>query len=197
MKKIFLVVLLGLFSTTMFAQQENSGSLWSFTYDMAFSTGKTNDYIGKASFRGMMLDGRGFIDDNISLGGNVGWNVFYEKTDKATLHDENITLTGTQYKYINAFPMFFNAAYYFNEGSYIRPYVAANIGVIYDIQRTEMGLYAYDNDDWKFAFAPEAGVAIQTQGGVGFMINVRYNYGLKTKYIDPISYIGLNLGLLW
>lgn len=197
MKKIFLAVLLGLFSLPMFAQQENNGALWSFTYDMAFPMGATKDYTGKASFRGMMLDGRGFVDNNITLGGNFGWNVFYEKADKETVEVDNITLTGTQYKYINAFPMFFNAAYYFNEGSYVRPYVAANIGVIYDIQRTDIGLYSFDYDNWKFAFAPEVGLAFQTDSGVGLMVNLRYNYGLETSDIDALSYLGLNIGLLW
>ena len=194
MKKIIIIALLGLFASSTFAQDE---SLWSLTYNMSFPMGKTKDYIDKTSFRGITLDGRKFVDNNVSVGGNFGWQVFYEKEAKVTLEDDNLTLNGTQFKYINAFPMYFNAAYYLNEGSYIRPYFAANIGVIYTMQRTDMGLYRIENDDWKFALTPEVGVAIQTYNSLNVMVNLRYNYGLETSDIDPLSYLGLNIGILW
>ena len=194
MKRILIIALFGLFSSSMFAQNE---SLWSFTYNMSFPMGDTKDYISKASFRGIALDGRWFVDNNVTVGGSLGWNVFYEKTNKATLIVDNLTLTGTQFKYINAVPMYFNAAYYLNEGSYVRPYFAANIGTIFTAQRTDMGLYSLYDKEWKFAVAPEVGVTIQTYNSLNVMFNVRYNYGLETKYINPLSYLGVNIGILW
>ena len=194
MKKILIIALFGLFSSTMFAQDE---SMWSLTYNMSFPMGTTKDYISKASFRGIALDGRWFVDNNVTVGGSLGWNVFYEKADKATITRENLTLNGTQWKYINAVPMYFNAAYYLNEGSYVRPYFAANVGTIFTARRTEMGMYALVDKEWKFAFAPEVGVTIQTYESINVMFNVRYNYGLETEYISPLSYLGVNVGILW
>jgi hypothetical protein len=194
MKKILIITLFGLFSSTMFAQDQ---SMWSLTYNMSFPMGATKDYISKASFRGVALDGRWFVDNNVTVGGNLGWNVFYEKIDNATITKENLSLNGTQWKYINAVPMFFNAAYYLNDGSYVRPYLAANIGTIFTSQRTEMGMYALEDKEWKFAFAPEVGVTIETYNSINVMLNVRYNYGLETEYIEPLSYIGVNVGILW
>ena len=55
MKKILIIALFGLFSSTMFAQDQ---SMWSLTYNMSFPMGATKDYISKASFRGIALDGR-------------------------------------------------------------------------------------------------------------------------------------------
>jgi len=194
MKKILIIALFGLFASSMFAQNE---SMWSLTYNMSFPMGATKDYVSKASFRGIALDGRWFVDNNVTVGGSLGWNVFYEKTDKATITRDNFTLNGTHWKYINAVPMYLNAAYYLNEGSYVRPYFAANVGTIFTSQRTEMGMYAIQDKEWKFAVAPEVGVTIETYNSLNVMFNVRYNYGLETEYIEPLSYIGVNIGILW
>ncbi len=193
MKKIFLSVIAVLFVFNIFAQE----SFWSVTYQMSVPTGDTKNFTDKMSFRGFGIEGRWFVDNNITIGGGALWNVFYEKRDKVTTELENITVTGTHYNYINAFPFFVNAAYYFNEGSYIRPYAAMNAGVIYTLYRKDVGLYRIEEDPWKFGVAPELGVLIETYGGANFTVNLRYNYGLETDNTDPLSYFGINVGVVW
>jgi outer membrane protein len=194
MKKILLVLVFAAFGLIAFAQET---SVWSLTYDMSIPMGKTKDFIEKTSFRGIALEGRKFIDNNFSLGGSVGWCVFYEKKDKITTELENITLTGTHYRYLNTYPIYVNAAYYLNEGSYIRPYLAANVGLIVTDYRNDIGLYTIQETPAKFGFAPELGILIETEGGTGFTLNMKYNMGTETSDTEAYSSLGINVGIIW
>jgi len=193
MKKIFLSIIAVLFVFNVFAQE----SFWSMTYQMSVPTGDTKTLTDKMSFRGFGIEGRWFVDNNVTIGGAAHFNVFYEKQDKVTTELDNVTLTGTHYNYINAFPFYVNAAYYFNEGSYVRPYAAMNAGVIYTLYRKDIGLYRIEERPAKFGVAPEIGVLIETYGGANFTVNFRYNYGMETDKTDPLSYFGINVGVVW
>jgi len=194
MKKIFLIVIFAAFGSMAFAQET---SMWSLTYNMSIPMGETADFISKTSFRGIAVEGRQFIDNNFSIGGSVGWNTFYEKKDKLTTEYENITFTGTHYRYLNAFPIYVNAAYYLNEGSYIRPYLAANVGLIVTEYRNDVGLYTIQEKPAKFGFGPEVGVLIETESGTGFTLNCKYNMGTKTSETKAFSSLGINVGFIW
>jgi hypothetical protein len=193
MKKTLFIISFIIISLTGFAQE----SFWSVTYQMAVPTGELSDFTGKTSFRGFGIEGRAFVDNNVSIGGGVHWNVFYEKKDKVTTEMDNLTVTGTHFNYVNAFPIYANAAYYFNEGSYFRPYMAVNTGVIYTTYRKDVGLYSFENDAWKFALTPEVGVLIESYDRANFTVNFRYNIGLKTPETDMLSYLGINVGVIW
>lgn len=193
MKKIVTAILLMLASITHYGQE----SFTSFTYQMSVPTGDLADFTGKASFRGVGLEFRTFVDNNISLGGGFNWNVFYEKKDKITTQFDNLTVTGTHFNYVNAFPIYVNAAYYLNEGSYFRPYLAMNAGVTYTEYRKDIGLYTFSDKAWKFSVAPEIGFLIESYDRANFTISFRYNYGLKTSDTDPLSYLGINVGVIW
>jgi len=194
MKKILLIALFAAFGSYAFAQET---SLWSFTYNMNIPMGDTKDFIEKTSFRGLALEGRQFIDNNFSLGGSFGWCVFYEKKDKLTSELDNVTLTGTHYRYLNTYPIFVNAAYYLNEGSYIRPYLAGNIGLIVTDYRNDIGLYTIRETPAKFGFAPEVGLLIETESGTGFTLNMKYNMGTETTDTKAYSALGINVGIIW
>ncbi len=193
MKKVFMIIIFALVSVYMYGQDQ----FWSVTYQVSLPTGDTKNLVEKTSFRGFGIEGRKFVDNNVSIGGGVHWNVFYEKKDKLTTEIDNVTLTGTHYNYINAFPFLVNAAYYFNEGSYFRPYLAFNTGVTYTIYRKDVSLYTIKEEPWKFAVVPELGFLFETYGGANFTINFRYNYGMETSNSDPLSYFGVNVGVVW
>mgnify|MGYP003565721482 CR=1 FL=1 len=70
MKKLLIIIAV-LASSSAFAQR----SFWSFNYHMSFAAGEQQDFIEKSSFRGVGVDGRSFITDNISVGGSFSWEV--------------------------------------------------------------------------------------------------------------------------
>jgi len=69
-------------------------ALFSIDYTMSFGVGETHDYINNPSFRGMTFEGRGFVSDNVSIGGLFTWTTFYEKLGGATFTYENTTYLG-------------------------------------------------------------------------------------------------------
>ena len=193
MKKIFITAAMVIFAMAAFGQNQ----FWSVTYQMAAPLGDTKDFTGNFSGRGFGVEGRAFVDNNVTIGGGAHWNVFYEKKEKITTTFDNVTATGTHFNYINSFPFYVNAAYYFNEGSYFRPYAAMNAGVIYTLYRKDIGLYRVSEEPWKFGVAPELGILLETYGGANFTVNFRYNYGMETDNTDPLSYFGINVGVVW
>ena len=193
MKKFTILLIFAAIAQLSFSQT----TYWSITYDAALPVGETKDHIENTSFRGIGVDGKKFINNNFALGGGIHWNVFYEKEDKVTTEFDNVTLTGTHFKYINSIPLYLNASYFLGFPGEFRPYASLNLGGIYSIYRTDIGLYRFEEDPLKFGIAPEIGFIVDAFLGAGLNVNFRYNYGFKTNDTDPLSYLGINIGLVW
>lgn len=193
MKYILSIVIALLISSATYSQ-----SLYSMNYTMSFGVGDQADYISSASFRGFTFDGRGFISDQFSMGGLFTWSTFYEKLGGATVTEGTTTLTGSQYRYINAFPMQVTAHYYTSDDPYsTRAYLGGGLGAYKINQRTEIGTYAFSDDYWHFGFSPEVGVLIPMNMDNQLNISVKYHYAVKTKDTMNYSWFGLNLGFAW
>ncbi len=165
------------------------------TYNTALPLGETADLAGKYSFRGAGIEGRWGVGSNFDIGFNASWNIFYESVS-GTFTKENTTLTGTQYRYINAYPLMFTAYKSFGNSENFLPYVGLGIGAIKADHRTEMGLWYVDSNNWHFGMAPEIGAIIPTMRSFDFLVSIRYNYGVKAKDSPSVSYLGLNLGII-
>ncbi len=80
-------------------------------YAISVPTGDTKEYIDKTSFRGISLDIRKFLggENKVSVGGRVAWHVFDSGAISQTIpirtDDLNGDVSGTQFRYINSFPM--------------------------------------------------------------------------------------------
>ena len=165
------------------------------SYTMSFATGETADFINKASFRGLTLDGRGFLLDNFSLGGSVNWTTFYDNPPEQTISDGSLSITGVPYKYLNACPILFSAHYYTgtpDEG--LRIFGGMGIGTYYINQRTDMGLWTSSEDHWHFGFAPEVGVLIPVGVSSNFVLSAKWNYAFKSGDSINFNWFGLNIG---
>ena len=162
---------------------------WQFSYNMGATAGETKDYIDEFSFRGVGFQGRKFMNfqNQWSLGFDLSWQVFNETSTGTTVVNEELrsAVSGTAFNYINAFPVLFNAHYYF--GSQRRGtstgFVGLNTGLYYMEQRTEAGLFAITQDTWHFGLAPEVGVGIPA--GQSFLtLTARYNWTAKSDGLD-------------
>ncbi len=198
MKK-FIIIIAVLTSTSAFAQR----TFWSFNYPMSFATGEQQDYIERASFRGIGIDGRGFVTDNISIGGTFSWEVFDEikRNLPPTPIDvgiENVegVISGTQYRFINTLPIMVNGHFYLGSNGTIRPYFGLGLGTSYVEQRTDVGLVSILGKKWGFAVQPEVGVMIPF-GLSGAAANVagKFRYTTETEQTLPISFFTLSVGL--
>ena len=199
MKKI-LVIIAVFVSSASFGQQ----SFWTFNYEMSFGLGEQADYIADASFRGWGVDGRGFITQNISVGGSFSWEVFdqiYRDLPPRQLTDvtDNVSgaITGVQYRFINTLPILANAHYYLGQDGAVRPYFGLSLGTAYTEQRTDIGFVSILAKGWGFAVQPEVGVMIPF-GLTGVGANVAGKFRYTTKGGDttiPISFFTLAFGI--
>ena len=198
MKKL-IIIIADLASTSAIAQR----SFWSFNYHMSFATGEQQDYIDRGSFRGISIDGRGFMTDNISIGGSFSWEVFDEikrnlPPQPFDLGVDNIegVVSGTQYRYLNTLPIMVNGHFYLGSDGTVRPYFGLGLGTSYVEERTDVGLVSILGKKWGFAVQPEVGVLVPF-GLTGAVANIsgRFRYTTETTDTLPISFFTLAIGL--
>ena len=189
-----ITIFLSLMITTVARAQDTFGLL----YTISFPTGNTNDYLSKASFRGVTLDFRHQITPEVAAGFSTGWYTFYERKDYDTysVQGNEVTFSGIQYRYLNSAPLLALVDYYFKPDEAISPFAGLGIGSTYNRATISMGLYEVDIESWHFTLAPEVGV--QFTGGIGAsgFLSARYNYNFAGSDLETQSYISLNIGVL-
>lgn len=192
MKKIYLVVAFcTIYASSLFAQSNNT-----FTYSMGFGTGDLGDFVQAASFRGISMDFRKMVQDNIGIGLGLGWNTFYEELASDTYTVGNSSLTGKQYRYSNNIPITLSTAYFLKPGETLNPYFGLGIGTMYTIRNTDMNLYTIEQEAWNFLLQPEFGIQYMVTDITAINVSVKYNYGFKAgSELDAAqSYFALNVG---
>ena len=196
MKKLFATALLVfVFSAAVSAQEY----LTNVAYSIGLPMNKTSDFINQTSYIGFVIDGRRFINKNVTAGISIGWNVFHYEAHK-TVEFDNIAATGRQYRYINSWPITLNMHYYFGNRRSIRPFIGLNAGVQYMYQRLEFGVFVRNTDNWHFLLAPEGGLLIPLSREVSFFASAKYHYAFdsgSTVLDDPDNtqeYVSINLG---
>lgn len=190
--KIYLSLLL-LTGTIVYTSAQSS--LFTISYSTGAPLGKTGDYIENYSWRGISVEGRYFIEKDLSLGFYVGWNVFHQRLLNYEQQFENGVLYGNQYRYINAYPILMVAHYHLLPDASVRPYVGAGLGVYSMNRRTEMGLYYSETKSWHFGIQPEAGLWFDVAPYVNLMIGAKYNYAVKAQKADAYSFLNVNIGM--
>lgn len=195
MKKIFFIAFVALFASTSTATAQDN--LYSIQYSMGFGSGDLGDFIGQPSFRGISFEYRNMIEPKVGVGVELAYNLFYEKKDYATYTDGTVSLSGVQYRYTNSFPILIAADYYFKPNTKINPFAGLGLGTIYYDRYLEMGLYTVSTDAWQFAFRPEAGVLINANPDLDFIVALKYFGGVGTSDLDGQNYFSLNLGVMF
>ncbi len=196
MKKIFYIFLVaGIMSITQGNAQQR---FFSIQYSMGFGSGDTKDFVNSASFRGISLEYRQFINPKIGVGFESGWNVFYERRAKASYVKDNQTFTGVQFRYINMVPILAAVDYYFKPEEHINPFVGLGIGTLYSHQTFDMGLYTISaGEEWQFALRPEAGVRVNANPDLDLIVALKYFTGFKTSELASQNYFAFNLGFVF
>ncbi len=192
--KIFAFLIMLTVTTTTASAQEY---LFGLSYATAAPLGETADFTSPYSWRGIAMEARWFLNTNAALGFYTAWNVFYEK-ETGQFVDDTRTVSGTQLRYLNAFPILFEGYYHFgDETSSARPYVSFGLGTYRTRQRTEMGIFAVETNKWQFGLAPGAGILVPISYGVSAHLGVKYNYAFQAGDALNHSWVGINLGLAW
>ncbi len=163
-------------------------------YSIAVPMGDTKDFISNTSFRGFSFEFGRFFNEEISLGFLFAWSVFNESFPRDTYELEDLTLTGNLYRYINAFPLMAMGRYNFSPDSRFRPYVGLASGAYVINKVSDFGVHRFENKNWHFGLAPEAGLIIGFGEEAFFNLGARYNYAFKSGG-DTHSWLGIQTGV--
>jgi len=192
MKKLKLFLIASLVSTGIMAQDNFFG----ITYNTALTTGETKEFIEDYSWGALGLEWKKMVTDNASYGINFSWQVMSQKIDHGVIDipESTITLSGTQLRYLNFFPITVTGSYHFNPEGNIIPFVGIGAGPYRVLQRFDISGYVFQEDTWNFGFYPEVGVLIPTGGSADFFINSKYHYILKANDGPTHTYLNINVG---
>lgn len=193
MKRYIIILLLGLVSNVVSAQQEGSSIFVNYLVGMPM--GETADFTDNISPRGIDFEVQKFLKEDLSVGFNIAWSMFREKVPESTFIHQDLTITGTQFRYTNIVPLTINVKKYFmNAGDYV-PYVGFGIGTSYNEKRTEVGIFEEQNDKWLFHMSPEIGMLYDMNYKSYLSVKLKYNYGVKAGDFPSMSHLSLGIGL--
>lgn len=174
------------------------------TYQVSYPMDDTKEYTDKISWRGFGLDFRYATSRSTSVGFNLGWNVFHERTFESAeikLEGNPGVVTGTQDRYLNSFPIMLSFHFYIGPRRGIRTFIGLNAGGYIMLQRLGIGIVAIQEDRWEWGVAPELGIAFPTSFDGGFLLGAKYNYALTGKSVLGTdinhSYLTFNVGFYW
>ena len=202
MKWLYSSILILIITASVSAQ-----SLGSMTYNMSFPTDNLSDFIDKTSFKGFGLEGRWFQSRNFSFGLSFAWTVFDQRVgDPIQIVQDGVngTVSGTQIRVVNSLPILATAHYYTGKRrDQFRLYFGAGVGTYYITQRLEIGLVAFESNNWHLGVAPEAGVLLSFSREFTMIANVKYNYAFSAGEAlgggddNTYEYWGINVGFVW
>ena len=200
MKTFYSIVIAGLLLFALPATSNAQDWMTALTYDMSLPTDYTADFISNdLQFRGFSIQGRKYIEKNLTVGLLFGWHVLYNRTTDLLVLDDG-AVKGLQDRYINAFPLTIGAHYYLGKRREVRPYIGLNAGTTIFAQRYDIGMYSLTEDNWRLNVTPEIGVMIPVDYDLSFILSVKYNYSFAGPVLggsEAISYVGFNVGLAW
>jgi outer membrane protein W len=194
MKKILLLLLTALCMKGAYAQAGD----FTLSYPISLPMGNLHDYIGATSFRGISMEFNKRVKPNVAVGLEVGWNVFYERTEAKTYEQETASITGVTYRYTNSVPMIVGAKWYKgSESGKATPFAGLGLGVLYVNRATDFGLYRLTTDAWQFCIRPELGVNFQLQPGLAAYVGAKYYSAFNTDDLDGQPFLSFNVGLVF
>jgi hypothetical protein len=170
--------------------------LWGLAYGFATPTGNTKDFADDFSWRNFTVEARRINENRTnSLGLNASWNVFFEKSNRTSvLPSVPGSVTGTQYRYINSWPVLLSAHHYFGHPYRMRPYVGINLGGYIIEERVEIGLIAAHETNLHFGGAPEIGITYP-RGNQIWWLGARYHAIMKSGHVPDQNYVTVSLGV--
>lgn len=195
MKKIIILIVIGtwIVPLTTLAQ----GSYMSVEYVMGFPAGDLGDFIGKTSFRGAVIEYQKYLKNNLSVGVETGWSAFYERKDYGTYSEENVSVSGIQYRYSSQVPILISAEYTFRPDATLKPYANFALGTMYSRRDTDMGMWYVREEAWHFALKPEVGIIYGIGLSTSVNLSAKYYTGFASGDLETQSYFALGAGFVF
>ena len=193
-KLLFITLLVFAFNNPLLAQED----IFIFSWDIGFPTSDLSDFLTDedVSLGGISMDFRHFVQDNVSIGGYFAWDFFNGASDGNEMASfPNADVTGLQRFYVNYLPIMVNSHYYVGESENIRTYVGAGLGAVRTLQRTSIGTFDIQNNNWHFGIYPEVGFIVPVSDIGAITLGAKYHVAFETDDSITYSYFSLNVGI--
>lgn len=158
MKYSFLSFIFLLISATAFAQQGRSH--FTIAYKAAKPVGSFKDVVSNNSINGFEASIMYGLSDQLSLGGQVGFQDFYQKYSRKVYNSSGSDISAVISQSLQAIPLMAKVAYSFSPEATIRPYAALAAGGSLIQQRTFWGQFSQSQSGFGFTVQPEAGIHV-------------------------------------
>ncbi len=170
------------------------GTMTGLTWGGALPVSGTKDFTDAYSWRNLGFEVRALTGTQ-SVGLSIGWNVFDNVVDETrTFASQPVTLTGRQFRTVNAMPILATVHTYLGPMNGSHAYVGAGVGTIWARNRVDVGVLSVDESHWHFAVVPEVGFELPVGDDVWVYLNVKYNWGASADEITQQFY-GFNIGM--
>lgn len=180
MKIQYIILLVLIIGTTAMPQ----GYLTTVSWEVGIPVSKTSEFVNSTSYLGFGISQRKFLDKSNSVGLVLGWNNFDERVrTPINISSDRIsgTISGTQLRAINVFPILLGLHHYFGPSDEIQAVIGFNTGVYFIAQRLDIGVYRFQSDNWHFGIAPELSFLIPMPDfDADFFITGKYNYAFDS-----------------
>jgi hypothetical protein len=172
--------------------------LGGLTYSWANPAGDLSDkFIGNDSWLGFSVEGRRFLNPNVTVGVSLGYTAFYTNESESIFFPGG-AVSGETYRSLNVFPLMVTGHLYSKAGGRIQTYIGLGLGVYYMKQLMDVGAGTVETNNWIMGFAPELGFILNRGSQTEIAIFGKYNYPANAgKYIggESGSYQYLSVGL--
>ncbi len=174
----------------------------SVTYQLGIPIGNTYNYISDVEWRGIGVDLGWMIKPTFSIGLALGWNVFYQNLTTTINYLPGVSkagfaVYGNQDRSFNFFPILAAFRWVPKLKNDVRPFLGVDVGIYITAQQLGIGLYSYSTTQVQFGVAPELGVIIPVNEGLGVQLSTRYNMAFHSGSIDFQQWLGIYAGLAW
>jgi hypothetical protein len=119
------------------------------TWNVSIPTEDTKKFVDETSFLGFGLEFRKEFKPSTTVGILGSWEVFHQRTS-GSIDIGSGTITGSQDRYINSFPIMLGLHRYFGTAGATRPYIGINAGGFVLIQTLRVGLSEIEDDTWEW-----------------------------------------------
>jgi outer membrane protein len=201
MKKILISIVIIFISTSAFSQISrllnfNAGGMINIQWDISKPMGSMTNFVNNTSTKGFNIDYRHCYQNNIIIGGRIGWNHFYENTLLVIEDNIDNTISIEHGKNsVNAIPILFVADYMIPSDLFI-PYVGIGIGGYFmGTIVSQENITTVSNNSFHFGVSPEIGITIPSiLNNFGFNMSTRYNHAFATKKASSYSWFNFSIG---
>jgi hypothetical protein len=175
--------------------QVQAQQIFGLSYDVAFPTSKSKEYVNKVSVLGFGLDARKMTQGKYSYGITFHWNSFADDRLERSITEGNVISIDD--RSLESFPIMLNGHYYFfSDLQSFRPFIGGNIGTYFIITRRSLDGIYWSDTNWHFGVAPDVGFMLHFMQDIHVMFTLRYNYAFKTGGSPAHTYFSILFGFV-